>query len=296
MEKELVLSDKSEAKVTEKEVRAMVSLLGDRSLRIRNRVAVSLEKNLNEFAPLLEDLRDQADDPLIRERLTLLILLGANTNPSDHWRILLDNMAFSLRDGMAAISLMDSEEQVTRLELLEQINNLSDEWMETLTPSMTQEDKVNSLMDFLFVSGRFKGNSEDYYSLDNCYLHRILKKGKGLPVTLCLIAVMLAEEASLPLYGIGLPLHFIAGHFRGSNGICFYDCFDSGREVTPEECVNYLHSRGIFFHPQLLSPCDNDAILQRVLVNIKHIAQRKGLHNQLESIEELYKVENPEIY
>jgi regulator of sirC expression with transglutaminase-like and TPR domain len=149
-------------------------------------------------------------------------------------------------------------------------------------------------MNFLFLSGRFRGNSEDYYSLDNCFLHRMFEHGKGLPVTLCLLAVMLAEEAELPLYGIGLPLHFIAGHFQGSKGISFFDCFDGGREVSPEECVNYLHSRGIFFHPQLLSPCDTDSILQRVLVNIKHIAQRKGLQSQLESVDRLSSAENLE--
>lgn len=276
------------------QVSAMVSLLGDRSLRVRNRVTLQLEKRLPEIATELEEHLNEASDPLVRERITMLLKLGMSDDPVEHWLALKENMTMNLRDGMVAISLLDQESKVTRIEMLESINAFADEWLDQLEDHMSSAEKVHHLMQFLFLSGRFKGNSEDYYSLDNCFLHRMFEFGKGLPVTLCLLAVMLAEEADLPLYGIGLPLHFIAGHFQGSKGISFFDCFDGGREVSPEECVNYLHSRGIFFHPQLLSPCDTESILQRVLVNIKHIAQRKGLQSQLDSIEKLSRVEDIE--
>jgi regulator of sirC expression with transglutaminase-like and TPR domain len=278
------------------ELSAMVSLLGDRSLGLRNRVALQLERRLPDITADLEEHLDQAVDPLVRERLTVLLKLGLSQDPVEHWSVLKENMTMNLRDGMVAISMMDQEQPVTRIELLQRINDITSEWMGGLASSMSSSEKVDHLMHFLFLSGRFRGNSEDYYSLDNCFLHRMLDSGKGLPVTLCLLAVMMAEEADLPLYGIGLPLHFIAGHFQGSKGIRFFDCFDGGREVSPEECVNYLHSRGIFFHPQLLSPCDTDSILQRVLVNIKHIAQRKGLSGQLEHLERFSRVQNIESY
>lgn len=276
------------------EVSAMISLLGDRSLRIRNRVALQLEKRLPDIYTELEEHLDQVHDPLVRERITMIMKLGMSSDPVEHWIALKENMTMNLRDGMVVISMLDQEASVSRIEMLEMIHLFADEWLDGLDPNLLPAEKVADLMNYLFLSGRFRGNSEDYYSLDNCFLHRMFEHGKGLPVTLCLLAVMLAEEADLPLYGIGLPLHFIAGHFQGSKGISFFDCFDGGREVSPEECVNYLHSRGIFFHPQLLSPCDTNSILQRVLVNIKHIAQRKGLQSQLESIERLSSVENLE--
>ena len=265
----------------------MASLLGDRSVKVRNRVSLSLEKNIEATRPILEKILVDEKDPLVRERINLLLQLSATEDPVEHWKIMQDNMCFNIRDGMVAISLLDVDEQVSRIQLLQQITDLSDTWIDKLDEKMSDEDMVHDLMNYLFNSDGFVGNSEDYYSLDNCFLHRIFKHKKGLPVTLCLLAVMLAEEVNLPLLGIGLPLHFIAGHFQGSKGISFYDCFDGGREVSPEECVNYLHSRGIFFHPQLLSPCDNESILQRVLVNIKHIAQRKGLQAQVDSIERI---------
>jgi regulator of sirC expression with transglutaminase-like and TPR domain len=274
----------------ENEIRAMASLLGDRSVKVRNRVSLSLEKNISITRPVLVDILSHENDPLVRERIDLLLKLSAADDPAEHWQIMADNMCFNVRDGMVAISMLDVDEKVSRIELLQAITDLSDNWIDNLSKNLSEEEKVHDLMSYLFNPDNFVGNSEDYYSLDNCFLHRILRNKKGLPVTLCILAVMLAEEANLPLLGIGLPLHFIAGHFQGSKGISFYDCFDGGREVSPEECVNYLHSRGIFFHPQLLSPCDNESILQRVLVNIKHIAQRKGLQSHVDSIERISEI------
>ena len=273
--------------MTVKEVKAMVSLLADRSVKIRNKVCLSLEENICDTRPILEDIVKNEEDPLIRERIQLLLQLSATNDPIDHWKSMRDLMCFNIRDGMIAISLTDLDVKTTRIELLREVTDLSDAWFDQLDDKWDNVHKVQNLMSFLFNPKNFIGNSEDYYSLDNCFLHRILKNKKGLPVTLCLLAVMLAEEANLPLYGIGLPLHFITGHFQGSKGISFFDCFDNGREVSSEECVNYLHSRGIFFHPQLLSPCDSESILQRVLVNTKHIAQRKGLQDQIDIIEKI---------
>ncbi len=269
-----------------REIESLISLLGDRSARVRNRVATRIEDGLPGLRPHLEDHLKVEVDPLVRERLLLILGLGGSADPATHWSIMKEQLSYGLRDGMAAISLLDQESRTSRIEVLRGLDGLADGWFNQLPEGAPRDDKVLNLMAFLFGKDRFVGNAEDYYSLDNCFIHRVLEHKRGLPVTLSILAVILAEEAGLPLYGIGLPLHFIVGYFQGPKGIRFFDCFDGGREVTKEECVQYLHSRGIFFHPQLLSPCDNEAILNRVLVNIKHIAQRSGDVSQLTVLEE----------
>lgn len=268
-----------------KQIKSMVSLLGDRSVRVRNRVSTFLESALPGIAPVLQEYAEEEEDPLIRERLVMILEFGKSNDPRHHWEAMKRNMAFNLSDGMATISLLDQDEKVTRLEILQQIDELSDNWFRPLPDKLSADEKVANLLEYLFKTVQFRGNSEDYYSLENCFFHRMFAKKKGLPVTLSILAVILAEEAGLNLYGIGLPLHFIVGHFQGSKGIRFFDCFDNGREVTQDECVQYLRKHGIYFHPQLLSPCDNEAILNRVLVNIKHIAQRNEKVEQLAMME-----------
>ncbi len=273
--------------IDKQRIQSMVSLLGDRSVRVRNRVATQLENAMPGISNELQEMQNLNADPLIRERLGAIIAFGVSKDPSDHWMHMTENMCFNLRDGMASLCLTDTEQLCSRELALQRMDELVDRWFGQINESFTEQEKVDNLMNFLFKEEGFEGNSDNYYSLDNCYLHRVLESKKGLPVTLSILAVLLAEEAGLPLYGIGLPLHFIVGHFQGSKGIRFFDCFDSGREVTQEECVQYLHSRGIFFHPQLLSPCENESVLNRVLVNIKHIAQRRGLSAHLRAVEEL---------
>lgn len=270
-----------------KDLRVMTSFLADRSVRVRRRIELVLERQLAEIRPVLSEILAEERDPLIRERLTLLLGLDECKGALEQWRFLHRHLSLGLREGFVALSLTDVDGAPGRVELLEKIMALSDEWSAQFSARTKDEDKVAGLMDYLFASKRFSGNTDDYYSLDNCYLHRLLSGGRGLPVTLCTLAVILAEDEGLPLYGIGLPLHFIVGHFQGSRGLTFYDCFDGGREVTREECASYLQSRGIFFHPQLLSPCSNESILTRIVVNLKHIAQRRKLHAHLAGIEPL---------
>lgn len=272
----------------EEKISAMVSLLGDDSIKVRNRVATSLEAELPECTGLLQSILDKTDDPLLREKLNLILRLGSSDKPEEHWKIMKEHLAFNLRDGMIAISMLDVESHPTRMEMLRKLDELSEEWISELPEMADNEEKTKNLMEFLFKKKGFSGNDDDYYALDNCFLHRMLEKRCGLPVTLSVLSILLAEEAGLPLYGVGLPLHFIVGLFQGSKGIRFYDCYDSGREVTREECAHFLQARGIFFHPQLLSPCDPESTLQRILDNIRHISERKHLDEQTRVLTRFY--------
>ena len=119
------------------EVSAMVSLLGDRSLRIRNRVSLQLEKRLPEILPELESHLQEASDRLVRERITMLIKLGMSDDPVEHWLALKENMTMNLRDGMVVISMLDQESSVSRIEMLEMINLFADEWLDSLDPHLS---------------------------------------------------------------------------------------------------------------------------------------------------------------
>lgn len=273
--------------IGENEILCMVSLLGDRSVRVRNRTATVLEGGLPGNEGFLQSCLEKEPDPLIRERLALILALGASSDPLQHWKAMKEQEAFNIRDGLAAVALLDQDRKISRVELLRRMDELSDNWQKRQRKESTAEEKVMDMMGFLYGPTGFAGNADEYYSLDNCFLHRMLESRKGIPVTLCCLAILLAEEEGLPVYGIGLPLHFIVGFFQGSKGIRFFDCFDSGKEVTSEECEQYLYSRGIFFHPQLLSPCEPELVLNRILINIKHIASRRKLNEQQQSVERI---------
>jgi regulator of sirC expression with transglutaminase-like and TPR domain len=59
----------------------------------------------------------------------------------------------------------------------------------------------------------FVGDREDYDHPDNSMLDRVLVRGRGLPIVLSIIYVEVARRAGIDLGGVGLPGHFVVGHF-----------------------------------------------------------------------------------
>src|ERR687885_532557 len=59
----------------------------------------------------------------------------------------------------------------------------------------------------------FAGDREEYDHPDNSMLDRVLERRRGLPILLSVVYVAVAERAGVPLGGVGLPGHFVVGHF-----------------------------------------------------------------------------------
>ncbi len=57
----------------------------------------------------------------------------------------------------------------------------------------------------------FVGDDTSYEDPANSFLDRVLERGRGLPITLSVLAVHLGRHAGVPLHGIGFPGHFLVG-------------------------------------------------------------------------------------
>ena len=85
----------------------------------------------------------------------------------------------------------------------------------------------------------FAGNREQYDHPDNSMLDLVLERRTGLPIALSIVYVAAARRAGIPLAGIGLPGHFVVGHF-GARPPLLLDPFGGGRVIagaTPAELV-----------------------------------------------------------
>src|SRR5437660_1541918 len=68
--------------------------------------------------------------------------------------------------------------------------------------------RVRVLTTVLFDELHFRGNVQDYYDPENSYLHRVMERRLGLPITLSILAMTVGERAGLSVVGVGLPGHF----------------------------------------------------------------------------------------
>ena len=61
----------------------------------------------------------------------------------------------------------------------------------------------------------------------------VLSRRRGLPILLSVVYIEVARRAAIPLAGIGLPGHFVVGHF-GTDPPVLLDPFAGGRAVDAE--------------------------------------------------------------
>jgi len=137
-------------------------------------------------------------DPPVEE---LALRLAAEFKPVD---------PASVRDRLDALAA-EVEEELTRLD----------------------PDPVCALGAVIGVRHGFSGDAREYDHPDNSMLPTVLERRRGLPITLSVLYVAVARRAGIPLRGVGLPGHFVAGHFPAPGGRPeLLDPFHSGVRIA----------------------------------------------------------------
>ena len=136
----------------------------------------------------------------------------------------------------------------------------------------------------LFRELGFHGNRENYFDPKNSYLNEVLDRKIGIPISLSVLYMEVAQRIGLTLYGVGFPGHFLVKH-RGDNEEIFIDPFDQG-EIRSRESLETMLYRSyggkVAFDAEFLEATPKKQILRRMLNNLKiiYLKQRdlvKGL-------------------
>ncbi len=148
---------------------------------------------------------------------------------------------------------------------------------------------VYRLSQFLFRQKSLRGASEDtYYDPANSNLMYVLEAGRGLPISLTAIYMLLGERLGLSITGCAYPGHFLARtHFTGK--IYLVDCFNGGRFVE-EDLFWEEHPLPEF--DDLREDVPAGLWMRRVLRNLLEAYTRAGCSKDAEVIRELLESEN----
>ncbi len=70
-------------------------------------------------------------------------------------------------------------------------------------------ERIGALNRFFFRELGFAGNLNDYYDPDNSHLNVVLKRRRGIPISLAVLYLELGEQVGVPVKGISFPGHFL---------------------------------------------------------------------------------------
>jgi regulator of sirC expression with transglutaminase-like and TPR domain len=167
--------------------------------------------------------------------------------------------------------------QLTRKEISEPLDRMAEALDERIDAAESEdsEETVSVLRSYFFEELGFYGNERNFYDPDNSFLHRVIERRTGIPISLACVYLLVGWRLDLPVYGIGLPGHFIIGH-QTLRGPVYLDAFYGGRMLGKPDCIELVRQRGLRFQDSFLEPTPPRQILCRMMVNLLNIYTEQG--------------------
>ena len=153
----------------------------------------------------------------------------------------------------------------------ELLDSYARELSQRVSASADGEEYVGTFTEYMFDELGFEGNEDDYYDPANSCLNEVLTRRKGIPITLSVVAIEIGRRLERPVYGIGLPGHFIVKYDDGVFST-YIDPFNSGHLLLERECFDLARrATGLQVpaDPALLAPVSTRQIILRMLNNLR---------------------------
>ena len=160
---------------------------------------------------------------------------------------------------------------------LERLDALAAALRPRLSPDLSPRQRLDALLAHVFHELGFHGDESGYHDPRGSYLHQVLDRRCGLPISLTLVLIEVARRVGLRVAGVGFPTHFLAVDLDLPQ--LYIDAFHGGRLLTEYECRVLLRqkTRGqVEFDRELLRPIGGRQLLVRMLTNLKSVHLSRG--------------------
>jgi regulator of sirC expression with transglutaminase-like and TPR domain len=188
--------------------------------------------------------------------------------------------------GRAALTIARSEYPELETErYLERLAELAERVAARLPQEAEPAPTIAALNTVLFEEEGFRGNEADYYDPRNSFLNEVLDRKLGIPITLAVVYMEVARHVGFPLFGVGMPGHFLLKHYDVEGRETLIDAFHCGRILTPQQCqqrLDEIYAGQLPLQPEFLVTVSRRQILIRMLNNLKAIyLGARNLHKAL---------------
>ena len=156
-------------------------------------------------------------------------------------------------------------------EYLNALNMMADDVREQLPIESYPLKILKTINHYLYGNLGFAGNTENYYDPRNSFLNDVIDRRTGIPITLSLVYLAIAQRLDFPMVGIGMPGHFLIRPIQEDMDI-FVDAFSQGEILFPQDCqdrLNQMSGQSVEMQPQFLAAVTSRQFLARMLTNLK---------------------------
>jgi len=135
-------------------------------------------------------------------------------------------------------------------------------------------ETISAINYVLFEQAGLQGNRDDYYDPRNSFLNDVLDRCLGIPITLALIYMEVGRRLGFPLFGVGMPGHFLLKNYDIDGSETLIDCFNGGDILSAQDCqrrLDEIYSGQMTLRPEFLFAVSRRQMLTRILNNLKTV-------------------------
>ena len=147
---------------------------------------------------------------------------------------------------------------------------------ELTRPIATAGDEMSELkllLEYLTEELNLHGDHDSFDSPESSYVNRVLETGVGIPISLSVIYMAIANELGIPLVGVAAPSHFLT-QLQTDKEVLYVDAFRRGHVMNDRECVQWLYELTEMPKADIwptLKPTSERKIIVRMLNNLKAV-------------------------
>mmetsp|Transcript_25319 Transcript_25319/g.72198 ORF Transcript_25319/g.72198 Transcript_25319/m.72198 type:complete len:512 (-) Transcript_25319:145-1680(-) len=140
-------------------------------------------------------------------------------------------------------------------------------------------DRVNAVCAVLFDDFGLNGNVSDYYDPLNSFLHSVLERRRGIPISLSIVWTAVARRVSLPCFlCTEMPAHIVIRVETGTGALehdLYVDAF--GQKVMDfSDLQQFVLNLGVrSFRPQFVRKNPSTSVYARMMRNLMNIYEKE---------------------
>jgi len=280
-------------------INALIFLLSDQDQRIARQIHHQIMNMGTELLPFLRHARERMPlapgqsqghaltrdcrDHLLAQRLHAVIADLVHVDIEQQWVTLLTPSPQDVDLEIGAFLIAQAGDPHADMAPWRQcLDDMAAALTHLVAPSHNPRHNALAINEYLFQTLQFRGNTRDYYDPDNSFLHRVLARRVGIPISLSVLYLLLSQRLNVPVIGVGVPGHFLV---RLQTEPLFIDCFNRGKLLTERDCAQVFRNSGVAFDHRHVVPCSplvargargmHDRILARMLRNLIAICDNR---------------------
>jgi regulator of sirC expression with transglutaminase-like and TPR domain len=281
------------------EIQALIRLLDDPDQEVFQAIRNKLNKLGPGVIPELEQAWEKNLDSLLQSRIENIIHDIHHTDIRNRLHQWVEQGAHDLFTGACLVNQFQypdikAEEMLKKIDVLKK-----DIWLE-LNDNLTALEKIKVMNHILFEVHKFSRSSSFINSAQAQFMSHLLDTRKGSPISLAILYAIIAQQLSIPAYGVALPKNFILcyvdQYFQpfetniNDNVLFYINPFNKGVVFGRKEIELFIKQQQLENKPSYFETCTNKETIINLVNSIIDFYQNNSDQNKADEYKSILKI------